>query len=116
VSILLVFSNASLKQSITKIPVSIAKNLSNVVFAKTFPIVFRKNSIIKNHTAISAALINPGNLNFSDFINIIKKHNAIINNEIISKTNNCSLVSILPPHRKSTGTKSNITIPIIMGK
>jgi len=115
-SFLFIFSNARSKQSYAKIPVKITKNLLKGVFAKIFPIVFRKNSINKIHNAITAALINFGNITFSDLINTIKKHNAIIKNEIISKTNNCSLVSILPPHRKSTGTKSNITIPIIMGK
>lgn len=93
-----------------------AKDFSNIVLAKTFPIVFNKNIKNKNHKAILTAPKALGKFNLPDFTRTIRMHKTIIRIEKISKLKSFSAVSKRPPQRKSTGAKSKKRTPTIIDK
>lgn len=66
--------------------------------------VFNKNRINTTHIATLATPMSFGNLNQFHLINKRKKNRPEVNNETISKLNNCDTDVILPPHKKSNGT------------
>jgi hypothetical protein len=83
--------------------VAIANNLSKVVVARAFPIVFNKKKTNNTHIAMRVIPVSLGIFSNFDRINNRKKNMIEVSNETISKFNNCATVLIFPPHKKSIG-------------
>jgi hypothetical protein len=86
-------------------------NRSSHDSAKILPIVFKKNKTNNTHILYFAVVFNLGILIYFALTKVKNKQIIWTNKDINSNTYNCSLVSILPPHKYSKGLKLKINIP-----